>query len=298
MMRAGRALVLGLLAGLLAGCATGTSTHSGSWLERFRPTQFLPTGPDVVQMEVVLLERPVGDPYINQEVWQLADEQIVPLERKAVLEKNGFRVGQIGGLTPGGLQNLLASNRSCADPRRHYIRAGNPRLLGLGPQTRQCRFRLDLEEQATESAFEQALCGVSVLPTLADKGALNLQFTPEIDYGVAQFQAEPSAEESGFQFQHKRPTKTFPALSWELNVSPNQYIIIGAKADRYDSLGTQCFIRRDEPSPVQRLLVLRAWRGAASGEESPWAEDNLSSTPRPAPLALQAGWTTARGQAD
>jgi hypothetical protein len=251
-------------------------------------------------MEVVLLERPVADSYINQEVWQTADEQIVPLERKAVLEKNGFRIGQIGGLTPGGLQNLLASSQSCVDPRRHYIRVGNPRLLALGPQMRQCRFRLDLDEEAGDSVFEQALCSVNVLPTLGDKGALHLQFTPQIDYGTAQFQAQPSPEGSGFEFQHKRPTKPFPALSWELNVSPNQYIIIGAKAERFDTLGTQCFIRRDEPNPVQRLLVLRAWRPGtgAPGDASLWAEDDPSAAPQPTPLALQAGWTTARGKSE
>src|SRR5438270_786436 len=207
MMRAGRALVWGLLAGLLAGCANGTGSHSVSWLERLRPTQFLPTGPDVVQMEVVLLERPVGDPYINHEVWQLADEQIVPLERKAILEQNGFRIGQIGGLTPGGLQNLLASDRSCVDPRRHYLHAGNPKLLALGPQMRQCQFHIQLDEQSSDSTLEEALCSLNLLPTLGDKGALHLQLTPQIEYGIAQFQAQPTADSSGFQFQHKRPIK-------------------------------------------------------------------------------------------
>src|SRR5437870_10332225 len=111
-MRPERALVWGLLAGLLAGCATGTPAPATSWLRRFQQLD-IPTGPDVVNMEVVLLERPVGDSYLDHELWQTADEQVVPLERKAVLEENGFRVGQIGGQTPVGLQALLTSERSC-----------------------------------------------------------------------------------------------------------------------------------------------------------------------------------------
>src|SRR5436305_7184312 len=92
-------LLLGLLAVPLLGCAADGPVRSTSWLERLRPFHG-PVGPDVVQMDVALLERPVGDPALNQGLWALADEQVIALEQKGVLEDNGFRVAQVGGITP------------------------------------------------------------------------------------------------------------------------------------------------------------------------------------------------------
>src|SRR5262249_31000495 len=115
-MRHGQARLLGLLTALLAGCATGKVPHAVTWLDHLRPFQG-PTGPDVVSMQVALIERPVGDPYLNHELWAGADEQAIPLERKVVLEDNGLRVGQIGGIAPAKLLALLTSEKSCINPR-------------------------------------------------------------------------------------------------------------------------------------------------------------------------------------
>src|SRR5438128_791236 len=96
-MRRGRCLLLGMLAGMLAGCLGSEPAVSPSWAQRCQPLHG-PSGPDVVQMDVALIERPVGDCYINQDLWAVADEQVVGLEQKVVLEDNGFRVGQVGGI--------------------------------------------------------------------------------------------------------------------------------------------------------------------------------------------------------
>src|ERR1700691_3698612 len=108
-MRHGTALLLGLLASALIGCASTEQTHKGNWLDKLlRPGG--PTGPDVVQMDVALIERPLGDAYLNKDLWLAADEQVVSLDNKAILQDNGFRIGQVGGLTPAGLQALLTSD--------------------------------------------------------------------------------------------------------------------------------------------------------------------------------------------
>jgi hypothetical protein len=298
-MHQGRALIWVLLAGLLVGCASGAPERSTSWLGRFRSFQ-LPAGPDVIQMEVVLLERPIGDPYINQEVWQLADEQIVPLERKALLGENGLRVGQLGGQMPVGLLSLLTSERSCVNPRRHYIHAGKPRLFALGPACALCQFQTQLEGETMPFTLDQAQCNLSVVPVLGDKGQVRLQFTPQIDYGETRFAAQPAEDNSGFILQPKRSTKSFPALSWEVSLAANQYLLVGARADRFDSLGYQCFVRHDETNQVQRLLVIRAWRAVPAGanEASSWSDDEDSVPGRAPPLALQAAWSAARGSAE
>jgi hypothetical protein len=282
-----------LLVLAISGCATSQPT-SISWLERFRPFQG-PTGPDVVQIDVALLQRPLTDAYLSRDLWASADEQAISLETKIVLEENGFRVGQIGGLTPAPLQNLLCSKRINIDPRRLFVRANNSTPLSLGPKMASCRLQIHQDGHPETLSFEQAECQLSVVPLLGKDGIVKLRFTPRIQHGSKTLEARAVDDQSGFLVQAERPTHSFANLSWEVTLAPNQYLVVGGRFDRPDSLGNRCFLRGDEPAPVQRLLVIRANRGFAGP-----LDDGLAATEDPQPiksppLALQAAWTSARG---
>jgi hypothetical protein len=281
-----------VLAGFLAGCASGKPVHSTSWLEKLRPYH-LPAGPDIVQMDVALLERPLGDPFLNKEVWILADEQAIPLERKVTVEENGFRVGQIGGTTPAGLQAMLTSERSCVNPRRLYVHADRPTILSLGPGAPSCRFRIDKEGQTLPVCLEQAECTLSVVASMAGDTATRLHFTPQVRHGETRLAPCAAADRSGWVLQEQRPTESYSALDWEVTLAPNQYLVVGARTDLPDSLGYQCFLRRDQS--LQRLLVIRASRASPGPAPEADSQDEDPPRKRALPLALQAAWTTARG---
>src|SRR5207249_539847 len=153
-MRRGQALILGLLTGLLVGCAQDQPVRSIAWLDRWRPFH-VPAAADVIQVEVSLVERPPGDSFINQELWTLADEQIVPLERKAVLEENGFHVGQLGGNTPAGLLTLLTCEQSNVNPRRLFVHTGQPTRVVLGPTAPSFFFRMQQEGEPANVSVEK-----------------------------------------------------------------------------------------------------------------------------------------------
>lgn len=288
------ALVLGLLNGLLVGCITGESARSKSWWGKLKPFQG-PTGNDVVIMDVALLERPVGDLYINQDFWSAADEQVIALERKAVMEDNGFRIGQVGGITPAGLQALLTSDRSCVNPRRIQLHADNATTLTLGPAMPQCQFHLREDGHAKPATFEQATCSLVVVPSLTKDGRTRLHFTPQIQYGQASVLPKPAADRSGWEMQEQRPTERYDSLSWEVSLAPNEYVVVGACFDRPDTLGHQSFIRKDDAAPVQRLLVLRTGRQQPGMEQEPGTPEEEAFRRSP-PLAYQASYTAIRGR--
>src|SRR5207247_4496708 len=99
-----------------AGCdSLPESARTTAWLKR-TPFASPAANSQVVQLDVAILERPLGDPFLDKELWQHTDEMIVDLDRKAAVEDNGYRVGQIIGMTPGKLQDLLKSPRSCINP--------------------------------------------------------------------------------------------------------------------------------------------------------------------------------------
>src|SRR6516225_3024217 len=90
-----------------------------------------------------------SDAFLNHDLWSEADEEVVHaegeqavnLERKTALEKNGFRIGQVGGLLPSKLQDLLTSERNC-QTRRIQLHAGHETTLACGPVCPQSRYQL------------------------------------------------------------------------------------------------------------------------------------------------------------
>ena len=142
---------------------------------------------------------------------------------------------------------------------------------------------------------------LAVLATLTNDGKTRLQFTPQVQYGEAKlipWQTNP--DRSRWELAQQQPTDSFPALSWEVAVAPNEWVVVGARYDKPQSLGHRCFLRGEERSPVQRLLVLRTSRlvtGAAAEPFADFDEGDARPSKNP-PLALQAAATAARGSGD
>jgi hypothetical protein len=288
------ALLPAVLLALLVGCAADQPARPGALVERLCRFRALP--PNAVQLEVELIERPAGDPYLNDDLWAITDEQVVDLECRATLEDNGFRVGQIVGMTPSGLQSLLTSPRACINRRRYLLGASESATLVLGTTVPHSSFRVMQEGEPVEVNLDQAQFGLLVTPTLTGDGRTRLHFTPQVQYGenLPDFSValDGSGYPSGYVLEIKRPSRSYPALSWDVTLAPRQYMVLGTRLDRLDRLGSQCFLQPDGPVPVQRLLVVRTNRAAVTSEE-----DDGGASPRddhaghyPPPLALQATW--------
>ena len=258
-MRLGQFFCVAIVALVLTGCATDKPVTSIAFFSKMRPGKQPPvSGPDVIQLQLALLERPINDRFINNELWQLADEQIIPLERKAVLEEAGFRIGQVNGLNPSGLQTLLTSNRSCLIPWMQYVHAGNPTQYALGPALAHCRVENVNSSEILE--FEQADCLMQITPTSAPENRVRLHCVPRIRYGETEMVSRPILDGSAFLPVRERPVKEFEALAFDVTLESNQYLVIGGRGDSLGTLGWRCFWRGDELVPAQRLLVIRTCR--------------------------------------
>ncbi|GIW78912.1 MAG: hypothetical protein KatS3mg105_0719 [Gemmatales bacterium] len=288
-----RRMLIVMLPVFLAGCLTNKSAQPKNWLNRFGPFRG-PTGPDVVVIDAALLQCTIGDHYINRELWTQTDEQVVEPEKRAMLDENGLRVGQVGGITPPKLLEMLTSERTCVNPRRIMIRAGHSTRFRLGPTLEQCRFVVKANDKEREIDVARADCSLVITATLTPTGETRLRFTPEVQHGDSQLLPAPADDRSGWELKQQRPTESFPALSWEVTLAPNEYLIVGAQYDRPGTLGHECFIQRDKNAPGQRLLVLRTGRAPVNINQ-----DVLSSNTsflRAPPIAFQASRTAIRGQ--
>jgi hypothetical protein len=289
-MRPLQAVVLALAAGPLLGCLPTRPAGGAEAVEALRPPS--DGAEDLVDLDVVVMERPAGEPYFNQELWALADEQASE-ERKALLEDNGFRVAQVGGILPDGLLRLLEAGRSCVDPRRCTARAGSARELEVGAAWPWCRFRLRQDGGETPVEVSGARLALEVVPTLTADGRTRLHFTPVVKHGGVRIEPRAVRAPSGehrWELDTREPRETYEWLAWDVTVAPNEYVLMGTRLDHEGTLGHRFFLQAGSDGiPRQRLLLLRTWRqapAAAAADDAPR---------RAAPLALQASWTSARG---
>src|SRR5207253_1601580 len=109
----------------LAGCFTPSDGKGASWRDRLRAFTG-PVGSDVVVFEVAVLEVPVGDRYVNGEMWAAIDDQVLPAEVRRKLEEQGLRVGKVNGRPPDKLMDILTSERHNRAPYRASRRSGSP----------------------------------------------------------------------------------------------------------------------------------------------------------------------------
>jgi hypothetical protein len=291
-MRLSRAVlnVLLLTSSLAVGCLPARPDADSALASKRLPDA---AGPGAVRIDIAVIERPAGDRYLNRALWDLADEQIVDLERKPALDDNGFRVGLIGGLPPADLLALLTSGRSCSDPHRVQLRAGSASPIALGVEQPRCTFKLFQDGRAVSVTLDRASCMLEVIPTLAENGRITLQFTPLVKHGVPRREPRVVRDPSGehrWDMEVQQSTENYANLGWEVTVSPEEYVVVGTRLDRDDTLGQTFFLDDDSASvPMQRLLVIRTGRVLP---DKPAAE---TPTGAPMPLALQAGWRSARG---
>lgn len=289
-MRRWRAVLFALLASSLGGCFTGQPDRSTGLFDPERPFSG-PLGEDVVQLDIVLVERPLGDTCLDRGVWLDADEQ-ANLDRKALLEANGFRVGQLGGTLPSGLQALLVPRNCPEEPHRVRLHAGTANPVVLGPTRKHCRFRLTQDDHSLEVDLDDARCVLAIVPSLAEDGRLVLRCTPHVKHGKPTLAPRPVQEPSGarrWDWEAQEPEETYAWLGWELTVGQNEYVVLGTRYDWSGTLGHAFFVPQTSEAPVQRLLLIRA---ASSPTGAPELDEQLVRSP---PLAVQATWTTARG---
>jgi hypothetical protein len=267
-MRRGGASVLVFMCVCLGGCFSGEATRSSSAFHRFhQPGTNL--GPDGVLLDIVLIERPLGDPFLNSEIWQSTDGQVVGLEKQAILEENGFRVGQVVGMNPAKLQDLLVSERSLVPVRQQILPAGTMTSVPLGPTLAQCNFRVKSEAGNKDVILDQAQCAFTIVPSLTNDGRTRLKFTPQVLHGSEVPEIQVTRDRTGLTMERKRPAKTYDGLSWEVTLAPNQYLIVGTRfvddtpENEPQSLGNQCFLLDNGRTFTQRVLVIRTTRGNA-----------------------------------
>lgn len=274
-----RSLLLAIV--LLSGCFTPDIASRGV-MDRLRAVGG-PVGPDVIIIDVAEIEQPPADDYIDRDLWTALDEQVVGLEHKAAMDDNGLRAGVAGGLPPGKLQALLITDRSCPNPHRITTRTGNAKLLTLGPVRDEAVYDTTINGETTAVKWPQAQLGMTVTAQRTDDGRVRLTLLPQCQYGNRTLRLQP-LDGDGWALGGSKAIEKYSGLSFNVTLSPQDYLVIGTRFDQANTLGHTMFVAATGDKVIQRLLVIRA----RPQSEAPLPDWAVASGAKSQPLAVQA----------
>jgi hypothetical protein len=270
----------------LSGCLWTEQAEPSAWMKRLAKQTI---APDSAVIRVAILERPIGDDFINGKLWQHVDELAVDEDRRDLLDANGFRVGQLVGPPTTELQQLLTSKRGCTG-KDHAFPTGKAMPIPLGPVLPQSSYCVVQGKTSTEVALEDARYCLDVTARFVKEGT-KLTFTPRIEHGAPRLPFQAAADHRAWEIRIDKSCENYPELSWDVTLGPNQYAFIGARPDRERSLGQGAFVQTEGVEAVQRLLVIINCRVGTPSDSS---GEDLAGSGETTPLALQAAVPATR----
>jgi hypothetical protein len=265
------------------GCFTRPERPTGTSVAR----SLAPAAPvEGVYLESVLFERPLGDKFLDRDLWA-GTLPVGGQEVRALLSENGLRVAVLTGSVPQRFQTMLESESEAISGRGLTFASRKDEVLPTSGPHERCEFGLlaDLAGKRAAVSFAQARCGVQVRPEALPDGRVRVFCEPQIQHGEKREWLRPSADFTGFVKFEEVPLAHYPWVAFDATLGRNEYLIIGWPADQPDTLGAALFGVQANGQPRQRVLVIRtrhANPGAASDLPS------LGPTRRPSVAAEAA----------
>lgn len=233
-----------------------------------RPTGGLPPAlPDGLYVESVLLERPLGDPALDRELWA-GESSAVPPATRALLAENGLRATVLSGNPPPAFRRLLDSPDAHDGRGLTFANRAEEVIPTAGP-TDPCGYRVltALAGEKARVSLRQAHGGVQVRPERTPDGRVKVRCEPQVQHGERETHYRPTADATGFTAQEEVPLEAYPALGFEVTLGPGDYLLIGSPAAATETLGAALFVADAGGRPRQRVLAVRAtWRGEKPAE--------------------------------
>jgi hypothetical protein len=280
----------------LSGCLWTAQTEHASFLKRFQSKTI---SPDHALIEVALVECPLGDEYINETIWEQADQLIGDADSRHALDENGLRIGQLVGSPPAELQQLLLSKQCCSNPQAMIFPAGKtlPILISSAVPLPHSSYDFVQDKIRTEVSLDQVRYFLNVSAKFMTGGQTKLTFTPKVENGEPILPFHPVPERSAWEVRIDKAFKLYPDLGFDVSLGPNQYFIVGCRRDRERTLGQTAFVEIAGNRGVQRLLVIRNCRSVTAHEAHESSVEELIRADKSPPLALQATLPVSRAKA-
>jgi hypothetical protein len=260
---------------IVGGCALDKNGNGpGTVIARVGGHSGVAVEPKRCLLKVAIVPRPFGDPTINDIVWRVADEQIIPPAARRAWEVNGLRVGRISGELPLELEAILKETapRKRVNPTTFFVDSGEPTMVTVSPTVDQASLLLNRDDRIVGHDFKEASGFFRVIPQQEGANDVSLRLVPEIHHGPVQrmYQALPTASPVGpqeFMINNGQQEETIRELATTMVLAPGQIAVIGCRPEFKRSLGNFMLTESEAHSDqrVEKLIMI-------------WASRNLQGT--------------------
>lgn len=225
------------------------------------------TSVSTIDLEVVILHRPVGDPLVGNALWAEVD-QIGALDvgiRNSLLE-NGIKVGQVGTSYPMALETLLGmttKNVSLFEgtKEKHLYRTRLSRPSGKESEIRASdlvdsrTIRIPMLDGEKVSEYNNARCVFRVTPEKMQDGWVKVEFQPEVHHGQIALRHQGTSQ--GWTQHTSQEIVPIFSQKFELNMNLGDMVILTNEGNDTKSLGHHFFRNDEAAGPMQRLVIIR-----------------------------------------
>jgi len=230
--------------------------------------------PDSVVLDIFFVRFPFGDSMPNRALWQELDEQHFTTDARRQLDRNGFRVGLVGGHVPVVLSQLMELtddaptagqvSETCLEDME-----STPRVVRRHKQLRagkRCEIVTSGVYDEVPVVFNESagLCGqsydkaqgiLSVKAFPMPDGRVRLELVPELHYGDAQHRYV--GNQGVLHLEAGRPRRVFDEMTVTATLSAGQMLVLSSLDCRPGSLGHYFFTQETAGQLEQKLLVVR-----------------------------------------
>ena len=229
--------------------------------------------PGAVVMEIAFVTIDPSAEDLAGQVWQQADEQILPHATRRQLVAHGLRCGLVGARPPEALQELYQRSRQLIDipagsavvpfedlvrrQRRMQMRHGQRREIMM-PGERRPELQLEIHNGAdsTPLRFEQARCLLSIRSFLEPDGAVRLELTPEIQHGTERARWRGDHIQGRWRWLSERDRQVFRDLTMQTSLAPGQTLLVSCQGQG-EQLGHHFFTQDLIDATKRQLLLIR-----------------------------------------
>ncbi len=275
---------------LVAGCLPSTDPFVISMEKSESPLLKNIDETNLIRVDVAMLKLPMVERNLLESIWSMSDENAPGLEKKAILDQNGFKIVSFGKNPPSELLRLLSTEKYCPNPRRIHIQIGGKNYIPLTSVMDSLNTTLANNESKKDLNLLQAQAFLQVSPLAVSDNNYQLLITPIIKSGEEKLLPKAVKTVSGaleWEMHSHQAELLLSELTCDLKFEAGDFIVIGPSEkpnSELQKLGSKLFYTRQGQNVVPHLLVLRCSRknpslGAALGQFGPAL-----------PLAIQASW--------
>lgn len=245
--------------------------------------------PQSMVLEILFARFPLGDVRANTTLWGDVDEQRLPTDLRLRLQRNGFRVGTIGGHLPAALAQLLELKDGPAPTfdelntkpvelesdakvlRRHLqVRPGQRSEVIASEVHPELAVLLADGEQIGGQTYQQAQAMLAIKAFPEPDGRVRLDVVPEMHYG--QMRQRWIGQQGMLRLEAGRERRAYDTLSVSTTLAPGHMLVMSSLPNRTGSLGHHFFSENKTGHPEQKLLVVRLVQTQHDADLPPPAE--------------------------